>query len=505
MLKRLQAILPNHGLAARPPGSETAGVTPAQTSQALRKLGNTCLAEGKLSDARTHYESAIAAQPGDADAHVALGFVLSRQSRWTEARRFLELAVRLEPENPEACYLLRVSQLHDEQLDRARDSLVRALALNPKFPEAHHSLGMLHRNAGRLDEALHCFDQALALSPGSSESRLGKALILLLRGEFAQGLELFESRLEHPTDPRVAAWLATLAGRPEKSLWAGERLKGRRLLVWVEEGLGDCLMMMRYLPMLKSRGIHAISVLSDPSLARLMRTLPIVEMVTSEVTPELFDAFDVHCPIMSLPRLFGTRADSIPGAVPYLALPHDMLARPFGNRHFSHETAGQLRVGLAWAGNRAFSKDHLRSLTLRQLQPLLEISGIRFVSLQKGDAAAEAATLGWPVFDCMDSCTDFLDTAALVAHMDLVISVDTAVAHLAGALGRPVWLFNRAGSEWRWQLNRDASPWYPTMRLFNQAAAGDWTEVVHRMAQDLKLLATGGAGAHSGSGPKSVC
>lgn len=487
MLKRLQTLWRGPGGAPASPAAARADAHAGQRSdpQALRKQGNVCLAQGDLVGAVNQYEAAIAANPDDADVHIALGFTLSRQTRWNDARHCLERAVLLAPGEPEAHYLLGVSLLQLDRVEEASASLQRALALNPGFAEAHHSLAMLLRGQGRWDESLRHFDRALALAPDAAETRLGKALVLLLRGQFAEGLDLFESRLDQPSAPAVASWLSLLARRPDKPFWNGEPLHGRRLLVWVEEGLGDCLMMMRYLPLLAQRGAHGLVILADPSLERLMQAVPNVARVVHSAGPQLLDDFDVHCAIMSLPRLFGTRADSIPATVPYLAQPPakliERLARP--------AAIGMLQVGLVWAGNQAFSKDRLRSLTLSQLQPLMRVPGVQFVSLQKGPAAAEAGALGWPLLDCMDDCADFLDTAALVSQLDLVISVDTAVAHLAGALGKPVWLFNRWGSEWRWQLDREDSPWYPSMRLFNQAAPGDWTPTIAGMAQALAQLA----------------
>jgi hypothetical protein len=197
------------------------------------------------------------------------------------------------------------------------------------------------------------------------------------------------------------------------------------------------------------------------------------------------DALDAHCPVGSLPYHFGTRADTIPATVPYLEVPPSLRSR------WAQALSALRRpkVGLVWAGSRQYASDALRSLEPSRLRPLLAHARCSFVNLQMGATAPELEELGVPVFDPMGECTDYLDTAAVIAELDLVISVDTSVAHLAGALGRPVWLLNRFESEWRWQLGREDSPWYPTLRLFNQPASGDWDSVVRRVAGELSLLA----------------
>jgi hypothetical protein len=256
----------------------------------------------------------------------------------------------------------------------------------------------------------------------------------------------------------------------------------------MEEGLGDCLMTMRYLPKLAEKGAGKVLVLADPALARLVQTLPTVGEITSRVDRLSPDSFDLHCPMMSLPYAFGTRADTIPNAVPYLSVPHDMREAWSGRLSGTKRP----RVGLVWSGNRNYGRDALRSLSLRQLEPLMGVSGTGFVSLQKGEAAKELQRSDWPILDRMNECADFLDTAALIANLDLVISVDTSVAHLAGALGKPVWLLNRFESEWRWQLDREDSPWYPTMRIFGQPAFGDWNSVLQKIARELNRVAQTG-------------
>ena len=490
MLNWIKTLLPGSGRGD--PAATENSAPAALVGDDHRKRGNEFLAAGDLRSAEECYRRSVAAHPGVAGAHVALGFVLFEQQRLAEARHCLDEAVSIDPREADGHYLLgRISQ-QQNRIEEATGNFSRALAINPEFAEAHYDLGVTLRIAGRLDEALRCFDKALALRPDYPEARFNKSLVLLLRGNFAEGLELFESRLGLGAPRQLSDWLAFLADHPEKPRWRGEHLGGKRLLVWMEEGMGDCLMTMRYLPKLAEKGAGKVLVLADPALARLARTFPAVGEITSRVDELSLDSFDLHCPMMSLPYAFGTRADTIPDAVPYLSVPNGMRETWSGRLSETKRP----RVGLAWSGNKNYGRDALRSLSFRQMEPLMGVSGAGFVSLQKGGAATELRQSDWPILDRMNECEDFLDTAALIANLDLVVSVDTSVAHLAGALGKPVWLLNRFESEWRWQLRREDSPWYPTMRIFNQPALGDWDSVLEKVAGQLARFAQGGKGSN---------
>ena len=411
--------------------------------------------------------------------------MLAEQRRFEESAQALERAIALDPRDADAHYLMGQACQRRDRLEEAAKHFGAALERRSDFVEARHALGVALRLLGKLDDALSCFDRVLSQRPDFAESRFNMALILLLRGDLARGFELFESRLEARRSPQIEAWLTRVAKQPGLKRWRGEELGGKRLLVWTEEGAGDCLMMMRYLPLLAAKGGREIAVLCDPSLARLCQQLPNVASASSAVESLPLRAFDFHCSIMSMPALFATRADSIPDAVPYLQVPHELQERWRGRL----AALPGLRAGLVWAGSRDYGRDFLRSVRPRQLAPLLGVSGVSFVSLQKGVAPEERRELPGSLADWMDECRDFMDTASLVLNLDLVISVDTSVAHLAGALGKPVWLFNRSESEWRWQLGREDSPWYPTLRIFTQSVPGDWDGVARRMAAALARLA----------------
>jgi hypothetical protein len=335
----------------------------------------------------------------------------------------------------------------------------------------------LHRK-GRPDLAAAAYRDAIRLDPETSEAPNNLAMALLLQGDYAEGWRAHEKR-----------WLSRplrLGVRPfTQPLWNGE-LGPKRLLIHAEQGLGDTLQFCRYLPLIDPS--HKIVFEVQPPLVQLMRQLPGVEAVVTRDGP--LPDFDAHCPIMSLPFVFKTTLDNIPNQTPYLR------ADPAKVSGWATRMAPAkgLRVGLVWAGGARPNQPDLepvnrrRSMALATFAPLAQTHGVSFVSLQKGPPAAEAHTPppGMALFDFTDDLHDFTDTAALVETLDLVISVDTAVAHLAAAMGKPVWLLNRHDTCWRWLLNRDDSPWYPTLRLFRQPAPGDWDAVVMDIALALK-------------------
>ena len=263
--------------------------------------------------------------------------------------------------------------------------------------------------------------------------------------------------------------------------WDGSELNGKTVLLHAEQGLGDSIQFVRYVPMVRDRGGKVV-LQCQPALSRLFTGLPGIDRVIKNGDP--IPRFDAHCPLLSLPRAFGTTLDSIPASVPYLT------ADPAAALDWAKRLADRpgKKVGIVWAGRAGYVGDRTRSLSLTTLAPLACASGITWYSLQKGYAAAQIsdAPQGMELIDRTAELNDFADTAALIANLDLVISVDTAVAHLAGAMGKSVWTLLPYAPDWRWLLNRDDSPWYPTMRLFRQQRPGDWGEVIQRIAESLR-------------------
>ncbi len=454
----------------------------------LNDLGNALADLGRLDEAERSYREALTLEPGYAPAHYNLGIALQALGRLEEAERSYRQASKLKPDYCEAHNNLGNLLKDAGRLDEAERSYRTALALKPGFADAHNNLGVVLQMLGRREEAERSYRQALVLAPADPRIGMNRSILELLKGDYEQGLQHYESRLLGGSEKTAGGFRRMLARLDGIPWWRGEDIAGRSLLIWTEQGYGDSLMMLRYLPQTRQRGAARVAVYCEPELVRLIRALPGVDEVIPKEQALPSGGFDCHCPAMSLPLRFGTRVDTIPRDVPYLHVPAD------STRSWAERLAriGRPRVGLVWAGGGIFADDRRRSIGLAPFARLLQVPGVSFVNLQKGAAAAQLLELGPGIADWMDECDDFLDTAALVANLDLVISVDTAVAHLAGALGRPVWLLNRFESEWRWLLDREDAPWYPTMRIFRQARRGDWDEVMERVASALATWANAG-------------
>jgi len=440
-----------------------------ELAEAHNSLGLTLRRQQKLTQARAHYERALALKPDYADAWSNLGVLLRLMDELDASEQCLAKALALRPENAGILDNLGNTLRDQGRLEESAALHQQAIAAQPKFAHAHNNLGYTLRKLGRLREARASFLQAQALDARSPDIRWNLCLLDLLEGNFVAGWRGYEVRQErNESRPRQFA-------QPQ---WRGERLDGARILLHAEQGLGDSLQFLRYVPMVIAAGGRVI--LNVPAtLRRLAAELPGVETVT--VGDEPLPAFTWHCPLMSLPLAFRTEPDSIPGHVPYLKTPDEALEAADRLTW----AAGDVRVGLVWSGNPKCAEDRMRSLRLADFEPLLAVNGVRFYSLQVGAAAGQLGSMPTGVTDLRSAIHDFADTAALVEHMDLVIAVDTSVAHLAGALARPTWLLLPFAPDWRWLLRREDSPWYPTMRLFRQPRFGDWAAVVERVRDEL--------------------
>jgi Flp pilus assembly protein TadD len=444
-------------------------------------LGNALVSAGRPVEAVDSYLACLRLAPEFGPAYLNLAGALHRLGLPDQARWAAETGYRLLPDRPEAAGCL-ANVLHDLAVYEPAEALYRqALRVVPDHPGWLSSLGNTLRAVGRLPEALDAHERAVAAAPEDAEMRFSRAVTLLAAGDFSRGWREYEWR-----------WMrATCRNRGPP--WNGDAPGDRTILLRAEQGLGDTLQFVRYAPAVAALGGRIVLEV-QPALVRLCRGLPgIAEVVPAgEAEAEPSVLFDAHCPLMSLPLLFGTTLETMPAAMPYL---HADPASAAAWREQLPD-AGVLRVGLCWAGARhtddpgARLIDQRRSLPLAELAPLADIGGVQFISLQKGEAADQllASPSGLAVVDPMPRVTDFVDTAAIVAGLDLVISVDTSVAHLAGALGRPVWLLSRYDGCWRWLHGRDGSPWYPTMRLYRQERPFDWTGVVGRLRRDLIAL-----------------
>jgi tetratricopeptide (TPR) repeat protein len=490
-------------------------------AEAHRNRGVTLHALKRCGEALAACDHAIAFQPDYVEAHADRANMLTALRRYDEALEAGDRALALAPEFADAlCY--RGNALHGlQRFDEALASFDRALVLWPAYADAHCNRGatlhalkrydealaasdrsialqpdhaQAHCNRGvtlqdlmRCDEALESYDRALALRPDFAGAHNNAALCRLLVGDYERGWREHEWRwqTDHLADES--------RGFPQP-LWLGSgELAGKTILLHAEQGFGDTLQFCRYVPLVAAHGARVILEVQRP-LRELMRSLEGAVQVISRGEPP--PAFDLHCPLLSLPLALRTRLDTIPARTPYLAAP-EAKACAWRDRFAGHE---KRRIGLVWAGNPRKELpgcnriDAQRSMEFAQLAPLLEVPGCDFYSLQKGGVAAtqlrDSASRG-RVVDWTDELQDFSDTAALVENLDLVIAVDTAVAHLAGALNKPFWLLNRHNTCWRWLRDRADSPWYPTARLFRQDAGRQWDAVVARVCAALRDAADG--------------
>ncbi|MCK6450969.1 MAG: tetratricopeptide repeat protein [Alphaproteobacteria bacterium] len=437
-------------------------------------LGSVLEQLGRIAEAERHYRRAHELDPRDARALTNLGNAVLAGGRPEEAVMLQRRAVALAPDLAVAHANLGVALLPLDRAAEAEPALRRALALSPDLADVHKNLGIALEHQGRFTEALAAFERALALDPESAEAHTAHAMALLRQGDFARGWGEYDWRWR----TRAARAQSRRFDRPE---WSGEDISGRTILLHAEQGLGDTIQFLRYVPMVAAGGTRVVLEVPAP-LRRLCARLPGQDRVVA--AGEKLPPHDVQCPLLSLPRVFGTRLESIP-ATPYIQ------AEPEATRAWKRRLATRpgFRVGLAWAGNPAFPDDRRRSIAPALLAPLLGVGGIAFHSLQVGaDAAPPDMRAVEPLGN---ELRDFADTAACVQALDLLISVDTAVAHLAGALGKPVWIMLPLGSDWRWLVDRTESPWYASARLFRQNRAGDWPAVIDRVARGLAANARG--------------
>ena len=428
--------------------------------------------KGQLDAAIAACRRAIALKPNSPKASVNLGNALAAKGQFDEAMAAYRHVLAIRPDYAEAhCNLANVLREKGE-LDEALAACRQAIALNPNLPETYVNLGNVLIDKGQLDEAIATYRQAMAIKPDYAEAHHNLGLSLLMRCEFEQGWLEYEWR-----------WKSRSFSSPRRGFsqprWDGGDLKGRTILLYAEQGIGDTIQFIRYLPMVVERG-GKIFVETQKELIRLLRQLPGVERWIAR--GDALPAFDVHCPLMSLPRLFNTTLQTIPSQKDIL-LPDPALAQAWRLR-LEQQPPG-FKVGLVWAGRPTHKNDRNRSISLSLLAPLATVEGISFYSLQKGEAARQTADppAGMRIIDWTDELHDFADTAALIAQLDLIISVDTAVVHLAASMGKPVWMLIPFVPDWRWTLNRDDSPWYPTIRLFRQTAFGDWPGVIGRVVE----------------------
>ncbi len=473
-----------------------------------KSIGAVLIDLNRPDEALLALEQALKLRPRYADAANLCGLIFYRREQYSEALEHFDLSLEVRPDQADALYMRGLLYLDLKRFEEARADNYQSYLLNQQDANTTNNLGTALQNLGRYEESLEWFDRAIALRPdfalalnnkGHSLTELQRvdeafacyarsleidpenpkthwnlALLQMLVGDFERGLVGRESR-----------WKLGLMHDPQftQPRWLGESsIEGKTILLYADEGIGDSFQFARYIPMVAALGARVIVVAAAPACSLMSRLDGVAECFPKKA---MLPAFDVHCHISSLPLAFKTSLKTIPAAVPYLPAPAE-------DRRISWESRlgprNRLRVGLVWSGNAGHINDHNRSMPLRELTGILDVDAM-FVSLQKDLRDQDREVLaGANIIDPTDSLSDFGETSALVSCLDLVISVDTSVAHLAGGLGRPVWILLPYSPDYRWLYKREDSPWYPTARLFRQTEQREWSSVVEQVRSELDAL-----------------
>lgn len=444
---------------------------------AHNNLGNAFQDQGMPAEAVACYRRALELEPDHVAAYNNLGNALQTLNKLDEAVVCFRRVLELEPDYAASHNNLGNAYLRQGKLDDAVTSYRRAVELQPNYAEAHNNLGSVFHELGKLEDAIACFRRAIDLRPDFAEAHHNLSLVLLLAGNFEQGWLEYEWRRKKKD---------FLFPAIEQPLWDGGPLQGRTILLHDEQGLGDTLQFLRYAPLVKARGGRVL-VACPPALTGILSRSPgIDELVCSDSLPP----FDVYAPLLSLPALFQTTLETIPANVPYLFADPNLVQA----WRQKLESRREFKIGIAWQGSPRNPADQRRSFPLDAFSPLARLEGVRLYSLQKGPGTGQLRALA----DQMDvedlgsrldeSGGAFMETAAVMRNLDLVVTADTSIAHLAGGLGVPVWVALMHVPDWRWLLHGEGSLWYPSMRLFRQVERGNWADVFARIARAVRHL-----------------
>ena len=490
---------------------------------AHNNLGALLLDRGNRQEAADCFEMVTRIEPNNVDGHFNAGRCLFELGRFDEAAAYFEIVARLRPDLAKGWHNLGLCYQKLDQHARALQYLKTALDLSPQNSNLYFDIGnvfldmgdtasviawyrtgvthcpenkgrlenlaMLLQEQGHFEDAIDYFRQIIRLDPDHILAHFNLSLLLLRLGRYEEGWREYEWRLEKPDWSKGYPW------QHKKPRWQGEEFKGKTLLVHCEQGYGDSLQFVRYLPLVKSRGGRVILEAPGP-LLEVFRSIPGVDQLrclTAQSSPD--DNFDLYTPLLSLPGIFNTVPESIPCEIPYLYA-NTGKASLWRNQ----AATGYGRIGIVWAGSKVHVNDRRRSCSLEHFGPLTRIPGLQFYSLQTEVSDDQIASRGLSgrVVHWGDRFRDFSDTAAAISNLDLIITVDTAVAHLAGAMGKPVWLLLPFVADWRWSIDGANSPWYPSMRLFRQTTPDDWSNVFQEVEAALQHFTCNPYKTHTG-------
>ncbi len=449
------------------------GIYPEST-QLLNNLGLAFHGQNAYAKAIRCFAKSLAIDPACVEAHNNMANVYRDMGVWEVAIEKYRHALAIDPRNTIINYNLAIAFHMQRDLDWAARYYRNATAHHPPVADAHSNLGKLFQDGNRLREAIDAYTKAILLEPEHFDARFNRALAYLADGDFEKGWREYEWRFKRDRWKRV--YPHRLAGLR----WDGTPFPGKTLLVHGEQGFGDTIWFCRYLPMIKALGGKVVFEVRSELMTLMQQAFPGID----EFVPMSFDhppacAYDGYLPLMSSAKLFSTTVKTIPADTPYLHVSQK------SRKKWAMRTKGKgLAVGLVWAAGKTHV--HERSCSFKDLLPLLDCELARFYGFQKGEDACQCAGINGRLDNLGAGFETFADTAGAIDCMDLIISVDTAVAHLAGAMGKPVWVLLPYAADWKWFLDREDSPWYPTMRLFRQTRAGDWATVVHRVLQELQ-------------------
>jgi len=436
-------------------------------------LGNALQDKGQLDEAISSFQKAIELNPNYAMAYYNLGNALREKGQRDEAITCLQKAIELDPNYAATHNNLGIAFKEKGQLDVAITCFQKAIQFDSDYAMAYCNLGSALKEKGEFDEAITYYQRSLQLSPDLVDAHFNMSLIFLLLGNFEEGWKEYEWRW------KLKDFYRRSFSQPS---WDGYDIKGLTILLYAEQGLGDTIQFIRYVPLVAQQGAK-VAVECQRGLTSLLKNVAGIQEIIAH--GEKLSEFDIHCSLLTLPLVFDTTLEDIPAQVPYIKA-DSILVQKWHEKIILDNS--KFKIGLVWAGDPRLKDDRTRSCSLEIFSPLAQINGITFYSLQKGETANQAKNPpeGMKLIDYTEEIKDFSDTAALIENLDLVISVDTAVVHLAGALGKPVWTLLPFVPDWRWLLKREDSPWYPTMRLFRQPSRGDWNTVIANVLNKLQ-------------------